>query len=216
MIAPSCDPGEGKQASFVSCAFDLAAVDPNSVLHVSAQGLYQVFINGTRVGTDLLTPGWTCYDDRIAYQSYPVADLLKAGANRIEIWLGDGWYRSPIMWARSGIPNCWGDRIAAIAELAVGDEILLQTDESWKSGLLPITKTGIYYGEDYDARLEQLTDSSGVEALDFDADKILVPHETAPVKAMAPLEPVESWTDAEGRIVYDKIIGASEECEGCS
>ena len=203
MIAPSCDPGEGKQASFVSRVFDLAAVDPNSVLHVSAQGLYQVFINGTRVGTDLLTPGWTCYDDRIAYQSYPVADLLNAGENRIEIWLGDGWYRSPIMWSRSGIPNCWGDRIAAIAELVVGDDVLLQTDADWKSGLLPITKTGIYYGEDYDARLEVLSDSARVEILDFDAEKTLVPHETAPVTAMAPLDPVESWTDADGRFVYD-------------
>ncbi len=61
------------------------------LLHITAQGLYRAFINGTRVGQDLLTPGWTCYDDRIAYQTYDVTDLLKPGANRIEIWLGDGW-----------------------------------------------------------------------------------------------------------------------------
>ncbi len=201
MIAPLADTGVNSQASFVAREFTYdGAADP--VLHISAQGLYRAFINGTRVGQDELTPGLTCYDDRIAYQSYDVSALLKLGKNRIEIWLADGWYRSAIMWRATEITNCWGDRIAAIAEITAGGEVLLASDAGWKSGLLAVTRTGIYYGEDYDARLETLTDSHGVEVLAF-APELLVPHETAPAREMTPLSPIESWIDAEGRHVFD-------------
>ena len=81
-------------------------------LRISALGLYRCFINGKRVGEDLLTPGWTCYDKRIAFQTLSESpELLRPGANRIEIWLADGWYRSQIMWASEAIFNCWGDKI---------------------------------------------------------------------------------------------------------
>ena len=85
MIHPLADQGEGKAASFVAREFSLDAVRGDEVLRISALGLYRAFINGKRVGDDLLTPGWTCYDKRIAFQSYPVADLLRPGANRVEI-----------------------------------------------------------------------------------------------------------------------------------
>ena len=68
MIAPFADPGQGGRTGFVSRDFDVS--DPAGAnLHITAQGLYRAFINGIRVGQDLLTPGWTCYDDRIDYQS---------------------------------------------------------------------------------------------------------------------------------------------------
>src|SRR5690349_16922019 len=98
MIAPLSDEGVGTPASFVAREINLDAVPPDARLLVSAQGLYRAFVNGRRVGGDLLTPGWTCYDDRIAYQEYPVADLLRVGANRLEIHLADGWWRSQMMW----------------------------------------------------------------------------------------------------------------------
>ncbi len=43
--------------------------------------------------------------------------LLQDGDNTIDIWLGDGWYRSRMMWPRNEIINTWGDKVAAIAEL---------------------------------------------------------------------------------------------------
>ena len=199
MVAPLADQGQGTQASFVAKSFDLATVAQDTKLHISAQGLYICFLNGTRVGHDLLTPGWTCYDDRIAYQTYDITELLKVGANRIEIWLGDGWWRSQMMWAQDPIVNCWGDRIAALAEITAGN-VLLATDASWSSGLLPVTKSGIYYGEDYDARIP-LVVTAGVEELVFDFS-LLVPHETAPVVELPALSAVDHWPDV-GSTVYD-------------
>lgn len=198
MIAPLSDAGQGTQASFVARDFTLDQVAPGTQLHLSAQGLYRAYLNGSRVGDDLLTPGWTCYDDRIAYQSYDVTALLRPGQNRLEIWLGDGWWRSQMMWAASPIYNCWGDRIAAIADLEAGGAVLLSTDGTWRSGPLPILKSGIYWGEDRDDRIAP-QETAGVGVLPFDT-ALLVPHETAGVKEMAPLDPLESWDDAGGRV----------------
>lgn len=200
MIAPDCDGGTGGHSCFVARDFELAQVKQGSVLHLSAQGLYRAFLNGVRVGEDLLTPGWTCYDNRIAYQSYDVTGLLRAGTNRLEIWLGDGWFRSRLMWALNPIPNTWGDRTGALAELVADGETLLRSDGSWRSGLTPVTANGIYYGEDYDARI-QPADSHGVTVLPFDRG-LLVPHETAPVREMAPVTAQEDWADGAAR-VYD-------------
>ncbi|SPJ26094.1 alpha-L-rhamnosidase [Palleronia abyssalis] len=201
-VAPACDPGEGGRASFVETTFQADPSTGRAILRISALGLYRAFLNGKRVGDDLLTPGWTCYDDRIGAQSYDVSDLLAAGENRIRIELADGWYRSPIMWRDKGIPNCWGDTIAAVAEIEVTGKVILATDDGWQSGLLPVTKAGIYYGEDYDARLEGEGASSGVRVLDTDMS-LFVPHETGPVKALDRIEPAATWEDDEGRTIYD-------------
>ncbi|MBD8065051.1 family 78 glycoside hydrolase catalytic domain [Devosia sp. PTR5] len=204
MIRPQCDQGVGTQASFVRKTFTLTAPSGQEVLHISALGLYRAFINGQRVGSDLLTPGWTVYDQRLSYQSYPVGDLLRAGENQIDIWLADGWMRSQLMWGGAPIFNAWGKDIAAIAELRAApglDQTLLVTDASWQSGLLPILKSGIYFGEIFDARVSPAV-SAGAEVLPFDT-AILVPHETTPVRELEPLPAVKSWRDAEGRTVYD-------------
>jgi len=200
MIAPECDEGVCTRGTYVASEFT-AEAGGECVLHISAQGLYRAFINGKRVGEDYLTPGWTSYQDRIAYQTYDVSDLVSEGQNRIEIWLGDGWYRAPIMWPSANMINTWGDRVGAIAEIEQGGKIIAKTGPEWTGGLTPITQSGIYYGEDVDARLG-VEPKGGVEVLDFDHG-LLVPHETGAVVALETLSPCEAWTDAEGRSVYD-------------
>jgi len=201
MIAPRCDEGQGTSGTYVASEFTLELVPSAATLRVSALGLYRVRINGRRVGNDLLTPGWTCYDDRIAYQTYDVTGDLQPGSNRIEIWLGDGWYRSQLMWASNPIVNCWGDRVAAIAEISADGKTILKTGEGWTSGLTPVTRNGIYFGEDYDARITP-EDTCGVDVLAFDKG-LLVPHETGAVKELVERAPIEQWSEGEGRTVFD-------------
>ena len=144
MVRPLADQGVGTPASFLAKTFTVGAIDGGEVLDISALGLYRCFINGSRVGDDLLTPGWTSYDVRLSYQTYNVGDLLVAGENRIEIWLADGWLRSQMMWGKAPIFNTWGSQIAAFAELRSGNGApLLATNDSWESGELPIRKSGI-------------------------------------------------------------------------
>lgn len=204
MVRPLADKGVETPASFLSKSFTLDSVGGREVLYISALGLYRCFINGKRVGNDLLTPGWTSYDVRLSYQTYAVGDLLAPGENRIEIWLADGWLRSQMMWGKFPIFNTWGSEIAAIAELHSGKgdgAPLLVTDASWDSGELPVRKSGIYFGEIFDARFTPKV-TAGSAAIVFDNSK-LIAHETTPVRELAPLPVVKSWTDAEGRMVYD-------------
>jgi alpha-L-rhamnosidase len=202
MISPDCDGGVETRMSFVTTRFTVGTVSGDETLQATAWGLYEAWINGTRVGRDLLTPGWTTYDTRIAYQSYPVSHLLRPGENRIVIRLADGWWRSQMMWKQAPILNCWGDKLGAFAQIVAGDRLVVATGPDWRSGLDPVTKSGIYWGESYDARLEGSPAETGVTVQPFDR-ALLVPHEVAPVVELDPLHPVESWADDQGRMIHD-------------
>ena len=202
MIKPDCDQGEGTQSCYVQSNFSLNNVPDQVVLIASALGLYEAYINGQKVGSGMLTPGWTCYDDRIAYQTYDVTPLLVQGDNEIKLVLSDGWYRSQVMWESEKVLNCWGDQIAAFAQLMAGDDVILATNSEWQSGFGPVTKAGIYYGEDYDARQASLEAHSTTTEIDFDT-QLLVPHEVLPVSKLAALPLLKQWNDDAGYTIFD-------------
>ena len=197
LIAPHGGADLAGAAPSLSRTFTLEAVPGVAILHISALGLYRAFLNGRRVGADYLTPGWTCYDDRVAYQSYEVTDLLRAGENRIEIWIGDGWYRGRLMWPANPAENTWGDSIGAIADLEADGAVILSTDTDWTSGASPVTAQGIYLGEDADPRAA-IEATGGVEVLDLSPR--FVPQEAGTVRALDPIAPVESWTDGDATV----------------
>ena len=204
MVRPLSDKGVGTRASFLRKTFTLSSRGGAETLRISALGLYRAFINGRRVGNDQLTPGWTCYKERLSYQTYAIGELLKDGENVIDIWLGDGWYRSPMGWKANHVVNTWGPEVAAIAEIRTGDgEVALATDETWQSGYLPILRNGIYYGESYDAREENLVAGMGSALVEGFDRKRLIPHEINGVKELGPLPVAAHFGDAEGRTVYD-------------
>lgn len=204
MIGPSTDGGVGTQASFLRKSFTVSAGGGPSTLRISALGLYRAFINGKRVGDDLLTPGWTSYWDRLSYQTYDVSDLLHEGENTIDIWLGDGWYRSRLMSPRNGVINTWGDRIGAIAELRNGaGDVVVATDTTWQSGLAPVMKSGIYFGESYDARAEDGGATGSASVIREFNKSTLIPHEVNAVRELDPIPVASSFVDSDGRTIYD-------------
>lgn len=130
-------------------------------LYLTALGVVEAEINGSRVGHDVLTPGWTVYGKRLECWTYDVTDMLNDGSNVLGFWLGDGWYRG-----RTGFDGGWvnfyGDRIGVFAQLEVeyadGSTQMICSnpwDGAWKSALGPIVCSDLYEGERYDARLEQ-------------------------------------------------------------
>jgi alpha-L-rhamnosidase len=133
-------------------------------LYVSAHGLYEVEINGRRVGNEAMAPGWTSYHERLRYTTYDVTDFIGDGDNVIGSWLGDGWYRGRMGW-NGGFKNLFGSDIALIAqlELTYGDGRVqtIATDASWKAAVGPIISAGNYDGEVYDARERRSGWSSG-------------------------------------------------------
>ena len=189
--------------TFVSNEFKVNEIIGDEILRISAYGLYKCFINDEEITKDILTPGWVNYSDRLPFQTYNVSSILNKGTNTIKIWLADGWFRGPLFSTQSGIKvsNIWGSKIGTIAELRNKNGILISTDENWKSGLLPILKSGIYYGEKYDANIIPKI-SNTVDILDFDKS-LLVEHEIDAVQELPAIEVSKNLFDKENNTIYD-------------
>lgn len=61
-------------------------------LYITALGIYEAQINGTKAGDQIFAPGFTYYHRDLQYQIYDVTDLLVAGENELKVYLGQGWY----------------------------------------------------------------------------------------------------------------------------
>jgi alpha-L-rhamnosidase len=181
-------------------------------LYVTALGSYRMFLNGRRVGVDVLTPDFTDYRKRVLYQSYDVTNLLTRGKNIVGALLGDGWYGSPLTWA--GIHFFPApDRLLAQLELNYSDGTheTIATDQSWKAAASPIVKSSIYGGEIYDARLEQpgwlntgFDDSQWESAVVLDPPSIAVSSQlTAPARVVATLDAKKITPLANGTYIFD-------------
>jgi alpha-L-rhamnosidase len=92
---------ENVSATMLRREFNLSSTAKRAIVYASALGVYELHINGRRVGDQLLAPEFTDYQTRTQYQAYDVTGLLKTGANAIGAVLGDGWYAGGIGLARS-------------------------------------------------------------------------------------------------------------------
>lgn len=181
-------------------------------IYVSALGLYELYLNGEKVGDELFTPGWTSYNKRIQYQTYDVTNKLKE-RNSLGAILGDGWYRGNIGFRNQR--NYYGDKLALIAQLRItytdGTNETIGTDESWKATTGPLIFSDIYNGETYDARLEMpgwttasFDDSNWGKVTKLDHPKnILIAPQGVPVRAVEEIEPIEIITTPQGETVFD-------------
>lgn len=126
-------------------------------IYATAKGVYELRLNGTRVGDAVLSPGWTDYDTRIQYETYDVTDLLRPGANAIGAILGTGWYCGYI-----GYDNhckVYGSRPQLLLQMHIryadGSESWLVSGGGWRATTNgPIRYSDLLMGEYYDARLE--------------------------------------------------------------
>jgi len=124
----------------------------------SAQGVYEAFINGQKVGNGKLSPEFTDYDSHIQYQTVEVTDLLRQGSNAFAAMLADGWFAG----ARWSYPNRGGYGLFRkfIGQLLVnyddGSQEIFGTDGSWKICTQgPVREASNLGGEVYDASYEQ-------------------------------------------------------------
>ncbi len=183
-------------------------------LYVTSRGLNEMYLNGQRVGKDVLSPGWTAYQARIQYFTYDVTTLVQAGNNAIGAMLGDGWYRGFLVWENNR--NLWGQRVALLAQLVVkytdGSEQIIGTDESWKATTDgPIRENDLYNGETYDARLEKTGWASAgfdasswwnVKSGNYPKDNLVAPA-GPPVRRIEEIKPLKIFKTPAGETVLD-------------
>jgi len=181
--------------------------------YVTALGLYEMELNGQRVGDQVLTPGWTAYDERLQVQTYDVGDLLVEGENVVGVTLGDGWYRGFLGFG--GQRNVYGEKVALLLQVRIvyedGRLLTVCSDENWKSATGPILASDIYNGERYDARLEKpgwtqagYDDGDWAGVLLVEQDKgILVAPAGPPVRKIETIKPVDISHSPAGETIVD-------------
>lgn len=207
------DPEKSNPSPMLRRSFDVRKGILTARLYASAMGLYELHLNGARVGNEYFAPGWTAYDFRYQYQTHDVTNLIKSGSNCLGAYLGDGWFRGNLTWGHKR--NFYGTKVALLAQLVItyknGNQQVVTTDGNWKSATGPILSSDIYNGETYDARRERSgwntanyddRDWKGVTVIDSPKAK-LVATMGPPIRAMQEIKPVKVIRTPEGDTVLD-------------
>ncbi|WP_020391692.1 family 78 glycoside hydrolase catalytic domain [Kribbella catacumbae] len=122
-------------------------------LYAAAQGIYELSLNGQKVGDQELAPGWTDYAHRIQSQSYDVTKLLAKGTNTIGAELASGWFTGNLAMFGS---NKYGSETALSAQLRVtytdGSTDTFATDSTWETAPGAVRAADLLNGETFDAR----------------------------------------------------------------
>ena len=129
----------------------------SATLYATARGIYEVSINGARVGEDYLAPGLSQYNKHHYYQTYDVSSLLTGGKNDIQVSLAEGWWSGDITYGGSN-RNYFGDQLAFLGCLEVkyadGSSTVVVTDPArWEvttGG--PVVYASLFQGQVTDAR----------------------------------------------------------------
>jgi alpha-L-rhamnosidase len=122
--------------------FTLSGKPESARAYICGLGYSELRINGKKVGSNVLDPGWTTYDKRVLYTTYDVTGFLQPGKNAVAIMLGRGWYGARALLFQMNI------------ELEEGQQVSVVSDTTWKTKQGPILFDSIYDGEVYDARME--------------------------------------------------------------
>ena len=125
--------------------------------YVAAGGLFELYVNGEKVGNHRLDPMYTRYDRRTLYVTHDLTQMLRDGENAIGILLGNGWYnhQSTAVWYFDQAP--WRARPRFCMDIRIsyadGSEETISSGISWKTSLSAIVFNSIYTGEHVDGRL---------------------------------------------------------------
>jgi alpha-L-rhamnosidase len=172
-------------------------------LYASAMGVYNIYLNGKKVGEDWFAPGDSQYRETICYLTYDVTDQLKAGRNALGAELAPGWYTGYLTFTVSNY-NFFGDYEALLSRLVVtyedgSKEYFVSDPKDWKAykdG--PVRSGSFFQGERYDATKEAAI--KGWKEVGYDDS------------AWLPAERIEKrdWIDFDIVARYDEVVRLRE------
>lgn len=214
-----------KPAPYFRKGFNATKKIKQARAYVVAAGLFELSINGEKVGDHLLDPMYTRFDKRNLYVTFDVTANLKKGDNAFGVTLGNGWYnhQSLAVWFFDKAP--WRARPAFCMDVRVmyedGSTEILSTDEGWKTHLSPITFNSIYTAEHYDSRLELkdwnkpgYNDANWSKVIIREApSKLIVAQALHPIRATQKIIPVSVKQIDDKTYVFDlgrNISGITE------
>lgn len=187
-------------------------------LYASARGVYEVEINGDRIGDEILAPGFDTYARRLSFQSYDVTSALRAGENIVGLTVADGWYAGRIGITGSSAP--YGDELAVIWQLSM--DFADGSRRTIRSGDSPARSSrggwdyaDLFIGERFDARaLTKGWSAPGYDASSWDVvtvkhggTDVLVPFTGEPIRRTESIEsPAQRLDDSTYLVDVGQVI----------
>ena len=205
------DMGDDQIHPYLFKRFDLPERVVSARAYICGLGLYNLELNGQKVGDEYLAPFCNAYDQWLQYQTYDLTEQLQAGSNLLTVMLGNGWYKG-----RFGLQDnpesskTYGDRFACICEIHItfesGQEQLMVSDDSWMAAPAPVLTSSIYDGEAYDSRILSPAQGAepvwGVRPIAIDSSR-LEARRSLPVCINELLKPVAVLHTPAGETVLD-------------
>jgi len=185
---------------FLRKDFSLTNRPKRAMLYVASIGYHEVYVNGQKMGNDVLSPAVTDHSKRARYVTYDIASGLRSGKNTILIWLGTSW--------SIFAPYVRPDRLPTPMVLAQADVDgqILTTDSTWVTRNSPNKLLGYwdarnFGGECYDARMEADT-GNWKPAVVYHHRLLLSAQQCEPNRLMDTIRPtnIESRADGSYRV----------------
>ncbi|WP_150306398.1 family 78 glycoside hydrolase catalytic domain [Planctomonas psychrotolerans] len=155
------------QPALLRSEFTIDGPVASATLYATALGSYQAALNGSDVDDQVLKPGWTVYQYRTVHETTDVTALLTQGTNALAIRLAGAW-ATEVYGFRGHQRTFYAEQPTVAAQLVIeyadGRVAEVVTGDGWRAAPGPVTASGIYQGEHYDARLEQ----AGFDRAGFD------------------------------------------------
>lgn len=173
-------------------------------LYATAMGIYEVELNGKKLGDRYFAPGFTSYKSYLQYQTYDVTPFM-TGHDTLTATVAGGWAVGSFVFTRKN--RVTADRQALLAELRIeyedGSVEVIGTDSSWQvteDG--PVRVADIYDGETYDATKETTGwHNAAPETLKI--TPAITAEYGAPVRAHEVMRPMAITTAKDGEVIYD-------------
>ena len=193
-----------RPAPYFRKVFDARKKIRSARAYIAVAGLYELYINGEKIGNHRLDPLYTRFDRRNFYVTYDITSQIQKGKNAIGVLLGNGWYnhQSMAVWDFHRAP--WRNRPAFCMDVRItyedGSVEVVSTERDWKTSSGALIFNSIYTAEHYDARLEQ----KGWNTVNFDDSKWngvgyravpsqnVVSQQVQPIRAVETI-PVKTW-----------------------
>ncbi|MFT4306609.1 MAG: family 78 glycoside hydrolase catalytic domain [Microbacterium sp.] len=176
-------------------------------LTATALGVYEARVDGQPVSESVLDPGWTSYEWRLSVQRHDVTAPVRDGdgALRIELLLGNGWYRGSLGF--EGADANYGDEIAVCAAVEItfadGSVQRVVTSRDWEATASETTRNSLYHGQTIDARLRG-ADAEPLAVREVEVDRrTLVAQSAPPITRHETIRPVRIWTSPSGKTLVD-------------
>ena len=159
-------------ARYLRKSFTIQKKIKKATAYTTALGLYELRLNGSKVGDYYFLPGWTDYNKRVYYQTFDITESLQKGENVIGAIVADGWYAGYIGYALlvrlDKVRGFYGENPSFMGQLLIeyedGTTEVIVSDTTWKANKGAIQEADILMGETHDARLN----NSGWDAPGYD------------------------------------------------